>query len=157
MPSTQCGTKRRCVKTGNIKKSVLTAHDACSPTAAKNCVLTQSIAVQLRRPAPARMLSSQIAGLSSPERQFYTLGHFPTFMPLPFGAEDKTGDDKTEQQLENDNHSAALPPSECSGQFTHSPYSNFAVPDQHRSATAVANCVPAHCRPPSPILGHTSL
>ena len=64
MPSTQCGTKRRCVKTGNSRKSVLTADDACLPTAAKNCVLTQSIAVQLRRPAPARMLSSQIACVS---------------------------------------------------------------------------------------------
>jgi hypothetical protein len=60
---------------------------------------------------------------SSPERQFYTLGHFPTFMPVPFNSD--AGNSTDEQEVDS-RTPEKKPPSETSstGQYTHSPYSS---------------------------------
>jgi len=63
---------------------------------------------------------------SSPERQFYTLGHFPTFMPLPF-TDEQDGSKIDEPQEPEQTEPAETTESSNNGQYTHSPYSNIVM------------------------------
>jgi len=57
---------------------------------------------------------------SSPERQFYAVGHFPNFMPLPFNAEETGEEEAAKENVEVESTEAAT-----TGQYTHSPYSSI--------------------------------
>jgi len=84
---------------------------------------------------------SSACGSSSPERQFYSLGHFPNFMPVPFnnGEGSQTASERGEDP-------DPLPKKD--GQYTHSPYSNI---------TMELNSAPqAPVEPPRSILGPIS-
>lgn len=83
---------------------------------------------------------------SSPERQFYAIGHFPTFMPLPFNNEDvqKEADQSEVQSAEPIQRTE----SSTSGQYTHSPYSNIIMePCNGPPPQYGAECVPPQCGP----------
>lgn len=64
---------------------------------------------------------------SSPERQFYAIGHFPTFMPIPFDAETNKAPDG-EQPESQPTVEQPDAPDPSSGQYTHSPYSSLLAP-----------------------------
>lgn len=59
---------------------------------------------------------------SSPERQFYALGHFPNFMPVPYNGESEGSQANSVQGEELE---APEPTSKTDGQYTHSPYSSI--------------------------------
>eukprot|EP00668_Euglena_longa_P002872 GGOE01003362.1.p1 GENE.GGOE01003362.1~~GGOE01003362.1.p1 ORF type:complete len:314 (+),score=3.01 GGOE01003362.1:75-1016(+) len=83
---------------------------------------------------------------TSPERQFYTLGHFPNFMPVPFENEDQ----KEPLQEEPEKSMEVTSKSETtSGQYTHSPYSCTPAP----YGTQEPQPAVPDCRPPPSILG----
>lgn len=61
-------------------------------------------------------------GSSSPERQFYTVGHFPNFMPLPFNSDEANKEAEAEDK---DTEVNAPTETTQNGQYTHSPYTSI--------------------------------
>lgn len=83
---------------------------------------------------------STASSSSSPERQFYALGHFPNFMPVPFNA---AAEETEEKEVESVEPIERTESTTSAGQYTHSPYSSIIMeqggPQQQQYA---ADCVP---------------
>jgi hypothetical protein len=66
---------------------------------------------------------------ASPERQFYSIGHFPNFMPVPFNnSETASVEAANEEEVETQSVETETRADSTVGQYTHSPYSSVAPP-----------------------------
>lgn len=76
---------------------------------------------------------SSACSSSSPERQFYAIGHFPNFMPVPFTEITSTDGDGVPDE---DDESAEAPAAraETPVQYTHSPYASLTPAETTSSA-----------------------
>jgi len=87
---------------------------------------------------------------ASPERQFYAIGHFPNFMPVPFNNSEETTvqSDNNEEEVEAESSEAEPRVDPSAGQYTHSPYASSILESQQTQFPAVDHLLPT----PTPVL-----
>lgn len=85
---------------------------------------------------------------TSPERQFYSIGHFPNFMPVPFSNSEVNSVEAAneEEEVETESVETEARADSSTGQYTHSPYSCIAPPSvlepQQPQYSSVDQCSP---------------
>lgn len=94
---------------------------------------------------------SSACNSASPERQFYALGHFPNFMPVPFGAAGEEATPVSDTQPSEESRETPPPAKEPPVQYTHSPYTPLSMTTQEPISPPAPQFPVAECGNPGVI------